>query len=405
MRLTTTTRVLELLPPLIHARYDYLFKLLLIGDSGVGKSCLLLRFADDTYTESYISTIGVDFKIRTIELDGKTVKLQIWDTAGQERFRTITSSYYRGAHGICVVYDVTDMDSFNNVKQWLQEIDRYATEGVNKLLVGNKSDMSDKKVVEYTVAKEFADSLGIPFLETSAKNASNVEQAFLTMARQIKERMGTTTVNNKPTVQVGQGQGVQSGSAGGCFRKCETNLVIILGMMQVSKKIPFDDPQVLLGVRILYIVTNIIIAGIYLYIQSKINAKKDLTTLKYVEPAPMGSADEPKLITTTIHSYDLQQLRALWRSQLMGVGMMGVMHLYFKYTNPLLIQSIIPLKGAFEGNLAKIHLLGKPAIGDLKRPWKAAGGLMGMAGQGEPKADKKSIEQAERAGSGGVKEE
>ncbi|KAL9137467.1 MAG: hypothetical protein Q9175_001318 [Cornicularia normoerica] len=143
-------------------------------------------------------------KIRTIELDGKTVKLQIWDTAGQERFRTITSSYYRGAHGICVVYDVTDMDSFNNVKQWLQEIDRYATEGVNKLLVGNKSDMSDKKVVEYTVAKEFADSLGIPFLETSAKNASNVEQAFLTMARQIKERMGTTTVNNKPTVQVGQ---------------------------------------------------------------------------------------------------------------------------------------------------------------------------------------------------------
>ena len=163
-----------------------------------------------------------------------------WDTAGQERFRTITSSYYRGAHGICVVYDVTDMESFNNVKQWLQEIDRYATEGVNKLLVGNKSDMSDKKVVEYTVAKvrdrclfwtdicyqsdanldfhlqEFADSIGIPFLETSAKNASNVEQAFLTMARQIKERMGTTTVNNKPTVQVGQGQGVQSGSAGGC---------------------------------------------------------------------------------------------------------------------------------------------------------------------------------------------
>jgi Ras-related protein Rab-1A len=125
------------------------------------------------------------------------------------------------------------MDSFNNVKQWLQEIDRYATEGVNKLLVGNKSDMADKKVVEYTVAKvseateqyrnhmltalqEFADSLGIPFLETSAKSATNVEQAFLTMARQIKERMGTTTANTKPTVPIGQGQGVQSGSGGGC---------------------------------------------------------------------------------------------------------------------------------------------------------------------------------------------
>ncbi len=185
----------------------------------MGKSCLLLRFADDTYTESYISTIGVDFKIRTIELEGKTVKLQIWDTAGQERFRTITSSYYRGAHGIIVVYDVTDPESFNNVKQWLQEIDRYATEGVNKLLVGNKSDMSDKKAVEYTVAKEFADGLGIPFLETSAKSATNVEQAFLTMARQIKERMGSNNVGgsgaSKAGIQVGGGKAVQQ-SGGGC---------------------------------------------------------------------------------------------------------------------------------------------------------------------------------------------
>uniref|UniRef100_H3CFY0 RAB1A, member RAS oncogene family a n=1 Tax=Tetraodon nigroviridis TaxID=99883 RepID=H3CFY0_TETNG len=158
----------------MNPEYDYLFKLLLIGDSGVGKSCLLLRFADDTYTESYISTIGVDFKIRTIELDGKTIKLQIWDTAGQERFRTITSSYYRGAHGIIVVYDVTDQESFNNVKQWLQEIDRYASENVNKLLVGNKCDLTTKKVVDYTTAKSFADNLGIPFLETSAKSSTNV---------------------------------------------------------------------------------------------------------------------------------------------------------------------------------------------------------------------------------------
>ncbi|KAL4681384.1 hypothetical protein H8959_006861 [Pygathrix nigripes] len=142
------------------------------------------RFADDTYTESYISTIGVDFKIRTIELDGITIKLQIWDTAGQERFRTITSSYYRGAHGIIVVYDVTDQESFNN-KQWLQEIDRYASENVNTLLVGNKCDLTTKKVVDYTTAKEFADSLGIPFLETSAKNAMNVEQSFMAMAAEI----------------------------------------------------------------------------------------------------------------------------------------------------------------------------------------------------------------------------
>jgi Ras-related protein Rab-1A len=169
--------------------YDYLFKLLLIGDSGVGKSCLLLRFADDTYTDSYISTIGVDFKIRTVDLDTKTIKLQIWDTAGQERFRTITSSYYRGAHGIIIVYDITDKESFDNVRQWLFEIDRYASENVCKLLVGNKSDLSNKRAVEYDAAKTFADELTIPFLETSAKNATNVEQAFLTMAAQIKNKM------------------------------------------------------------------------------------------------------------------------------------------------------------------------------------------------------------------------
>jgi len=183
-----------------------------------------------------------------------------------------------------------------------------------------------------------------------------------------------------------------------------TNLIIILGMMQVSKKIPFDDPQVLLGVRILYVVSNLVIIGLYLYITRQINYKKDMTTLKYVEPAPMGSAEEPKLVTTTVHSYDLQQLRASWKGLLMGVGMMCVMHLYMKYTNPLLIQSIIPLKSAFEGNLVKIHLFGQPAIGDLKRPWKATGGMMGMGGEG-PKADKKSIEEAEKAGRGGVKEE
>ncbi|GAA5939606.1 Rab family GTPase YPT1 [Sporobolomyces koalae] len=197
--------------------YDLLFKLLLIGDSGVGKSCLLLRFADDTYTESYISTIGVDFKIRTIELEGKTVKLQIWDTAGQERFRTITSSYYRGAHGIIVVYDVTDADTFSNVKQWLQEIDRYACEGVNKLLVGNKSDLTSKKVVEYNVAKEFADQIGVSILETSAKNATNVEQAFLTMAKQIKDRTAATQpTGSKPAVELGKGSAVGQQAGGGC---------------------------------------------------------------------------------------------------------------------------------------------------------------------------------------------
>jgi Ras-related protein Rab-1A len=128
--------------------------------------------------------------------------LQIWDTAGQERFRTITSSYYRGAHGIIVVYDVTDADTFTNVKTWLQEIDRYASEGVNKLLVGNKSDLSTKRQVEFATAKEFADRLGIPFLETSAKNSTNVEQAFLTMAKQIKDRVGAQQLASSGTGRV-----------------------------------------------------------------------------------------------------------------------------------------------------------------------------------------------------------
>jgi len=191
------------------------------------QSCLLLRFADDTFTESYISTIGVDFKIRTLELDGKTLKLQIWDTAGQERFRTITSSYYRGArctygtppptahaaqaltrvcagaHGIIVVYDVTDAESFQNVTQWLHEIDRYASNGVNKLLVGNKSDLNAKRQVTYEQAKEFADSMNMEFLETSAKASSNVDRAFLTIATQIKNRMASQPM---------QGGGAASGS-------------------------------------------------------------------------------------------------------------------------------------------------------------------------------------------------
>lgn len=166
--------------------YDYLFKLLLIGDSGAGKSCLLTRFADAVYSDGYISTIGVDFKIRTIELDSKVCKLQIWDTAGQERFRTITSSYYRGAHGIILVYDVTDDESFQNIRYvWMREISRYGTDGVTTLLVGNKSDLVQQKVVSFVDGKEFADTYGMHFLEASAKTATNVDQAFLTMAAAI----------------------------------------------------------------------------------------------------------------------------------------------------------------------------------------------------------------------------
>jgi Ras-related protein Rab-1A len=155
-------------------------------------------------------------KIRTIQLDGKTIKLQIWDTAGQERFRTITSSYYRGAHGIIVVYDTTDSETFEHVKTWLHEIDRYASENVNKLLVGNKSDLTTKRQVDTDAAKEFAGQVNIPFLETSAKNATNVEDAFMTMAGEIKKRMATAPTasegNKAKTTFSGKTESVKSSS-------------------------------------------------------------------------------------------------------------------------------------------------------------------------------------------------
>jgi len=157
--------------------YDHLFKLLIIGDSGVGKSSLLVRFADNMFSGNYITTIGVDFKIRTIEVNGDRVKLQIWDTAGQERFRTITSTYYRGTHGVIVVYDVTSGDSFANVKRWLHEIEQNCDD-VNRVLVGNKNDDPERKEVLTEDARRLADQMGIQLFETSAKENINVEEMF-----------------------------------------------------------------------------------------------------------------------------------------------------------------------------------------------------------------------------------
>merc|ERR1712023_374956 len=158
-------------------QYDYLIKLLLIGDSGVGKSCLLCRYSEDIFNNKFITTIGIDFKIRTIELDGKKIKLQIWDTAGQERFRTITQAYYRGAMGILLVYDVTDETSFANIRQWVKNIEANAQDNVNKILIGNKCDMTDKKMVTYEQGESLAKEFGIQFFETSAKQNVKVEEA------------------------------------------------------------------------------------------------------------------------------------------------------------------------------------------------------------------------------------
>ena len=164
--------------------YDYLFKYLIIGNSGVGKSCLLIRFTDDKYEEGYVTTIGVDFKIKTLIIEGKSVKLQIWDTAGQERFRNIVSSYYKGAQGIMMVYDITDLESFRYLDSWLKEIEKNASKNVYKILVGNKSDLENRKIT-FEKGKEFANLHGMKFFETSAKENKNVEEAFKEMTKDI----------------------------------------------------------------------------------------------------------------------------------------------------------------------------------------------------------------------------
>ena len=149
--------------------YDLLFKLLLIGDSGVGKTCILFRFSDDAFNNTFISTIGIDFKIKTIELRGKKVKLQIWDTAGQERFHTITTSYYRGAMGIMLVYDITNSKSFDNIAKWLRNIQEHANEDVEKMILGNKCDMDDKRVISKERGETIARENGVPFLEVRSR--------------------------------------------------------------------------------------------------------------------------------------------------------------------------------------------------------------------------------------------
>ncbi|KAK4779759.1 hypothetical protein SAY87_015865 [Trapa incisa] len=160
---------------------------------GVGKSCLLLRFSDGSFTTSFITTIGIDFKIRNVELDGKRIKLQIWDTAGQERFRTITTAYYRGAMGILLVYDVTDESSFNNIRNWIRNIERHASDNVNKILVGNKADMDDsKRAVPSSQGQALADEYGIKFFETSAKTNQNVEEVFFSIAKDIQQRLANS---------------------------------------------------------------------------------------------------------------------------------------------------------------------------------------------------------------------
>lgn len=165
--------------------------MVLIGDSGVGKSCLLVRFADDAFQDTFITTIGVDFRFRTLPIDDTSVKLQIvnitqWDTAGQERFRTITTAYYRSADGIILVYDKTTRESLDHIDSWMEEVNKYASDSAVKLLVANKADLCAEVSTEEGENK--AQALGLQYIETSAKSAFQVDSAFLSMARQLLEK-------------------------------------------------------------------------------------------------------------------------------------------------------------------------------------------------------------------------
>ena len=174
--------------------YDFIFKVLLLGNSDVGKSSLLLRFVDSVWNETFVPTIGVDFKVKTVEIGDKKVKMQIWDTAGQERFRNVISTYFRGGNGLLLIYDITNKDSFKNLESWLIEIEKNASENILKILIGNKSDLEEDREISKEEGQAFANRNGMQFMETSAKMNTNVDEAFQALGKlMIEFNLGKNT--------------------------------------------------------------------------------------------------------------------------------------------------------------------------------------------------------------------
>ncbi|KAH7672841.1 Small GTPase superfamily ARF/SAR type protein [Dioscorea alata] len=208
--------------------YDYLFKIVLIGDSGVGKSNILSRFTRNEFCLESKSTIGVEFATRTLQIEGKTVKAQIWDTAGQERYRAITSAYYRGAVGALLVYDITKRQTFDNVQRWLRELRDHADSNIVIMMAGNKSDLKHLRSVQEDDAQEFAEKEGLFFLETSALESLNIEKAFQTILTEIyhivsKKALATQEATaTAPPVQ-GTTINVTDSSGGFSRRTCCSN--------------------------------------------------------------------------------------------------------------------------------------------------------------------------------------
>jgi len=172
-------------------RYDYLFKFIIIGDAATGKSCLLHRFIDDKFNKDSSHTIGVEFGSKIVEVGGKNVKLQVWDTAGQERFRAVTRSYYRGAAGAILVYDITSRETYNHITSWLNDARALANADITIILVGNKIDLNEEREVTFLEASRFAQENDLMFLETSAKTGEGVREVFLKCARSILSKVTT----------------------------------------------------------------------------------------------------------------------------------------------------------------------------------------------------------------------
>lgn len=174
---------------------DYLIKIVLIGDTGVGKTNLLSRFSRDQFNPDSKSTIGVEFATKTLELDGKTIKAQIWDTAGQERYRAITSAYYRGAIGALLLYDVSASLTFNSLTRWLKELRENADSNMVVMLVGNKCDLTETRAITTDEGVEFAKSQNLMFIETSARDSTNVQEAFSKLISEIVSKLASSDID------------------------------------------------------------------------------------------------------------------------------------------------------------------------------------------------------------------
>ena len=168
---------------------ELLYKILLLGDSSVGKTCFLMRYADNTFQEIHMSTIGLDYKLKNVQLDdGKIVKIQIWDTAGQDRFRSITKNYYKGAHGIILIYDVTSRKTFENIKNWVSQIKEEVSNKVTIILVGNKIDDEPNRKVTTQEGENMAKECELDFFETSAKSGANIDSTFNELVKKTVEK-------------------------------------------------------------------------------------------------------------------------------------------------------------------------------------------------------------------------